>query len=132
MKKKSKEKVVASCKIPPSTKKNLERMAARQGKTVSEVLSRIVEEYEEPSTDELEERAKLVAGICAGLKQIEEYGYDENDLEAMDRLLSGICAGLKEIEESGYDENDLEAMGKQVAEICAGLKVIEESEVEVG
>ena len=105
MKKKSKEKVVASCKIPQRTKTNLERMAARQGKTVSEVLSRIVEEYEEPSTDELEERAKLIAGICAG---------------------------LKEIEESGYNESALEDMGKRVGEICAGLKEIEESEVEVG
>jgi predicted transcriptional regulator len=105
MKKKSKAKVVASCKIQPKTKAKLEQLASQRGQTFSEVLARVVEEYEEPTTDELEERAKLVGQIVSGLEVINA---------------------------SDMNDDDLEAMAKQTAEIVSNLKTIEESEVEVG
>jgi predicted transcriptional regulator len=132
MKKKSKAKVVASCKIQPKTKAKLEQLASQRGQTFSEVLARVVEEYEEPTTDELEERAKLVGQIVSGLEVINASEWSEDDLEATAKTVGGIVSGLEVINASDMNDDDLEAMAKQTAEIVSNLKTIEESEVEVG
>jgi predicted transcriptional regulator len=120
-----KAKAVASLRLSPKTKTKLERVSRQRNESLSATLSRIVEEYDEPSTEELEQRSMLIGNIVEGLRFIDA---NDDDLEELQKQVADICSGLKAID---ANDDDLEELQKQVADICSGLKKIAESEVEV-